>query len=303
MAGVAERALLFGRSKSLVGILARPPSDMRAPCPAVVILNSGIVHRVGHHRMYVTIARQLAAAGHDVLRFDFSGIGDSRSRSGDLSPAAAFQTDIAEALDWLADSCAATSFVLVGLCSGADIALRYGYSDKRVIGLVLLDPTIPPTARFYAHYIGQRLISLRSWLSFARGRGRIWQDMIERLRLTITATPSGSRTSLINPAIRGELERVYRSLVAREARLLVVLAGGPSQGRHSHREQLREAFPNVQFEDKLSIAHFANSDHTFTRADDRERLSELVLAWLSETPFNLSTARTCSADESRASAR
>lgn len=290
MDGIAEQAVLFGRSRSLVGIIARPSSDPAPRRPAVVILNSGIVHRVGHHRMYVTMARQLAAAGHYVLRFDFSGIGDSRSRGGDLSPIAGFQTDIVEAFDWLATSYGASSFVLVGLCAGADIALRYGHSDKRVVGLVLLDPTIPPTARFYAHYIGQRLIRLHSWLSFARGRGRIWQDAVELLRSATTTKPSGSRTSLLDPRMRSELEHIYRSLVTRGTRLLVVLAGGPLQGRQSYREQLLEAFPNVPFEDKLSLEHFANSDHTFTLVSDRERLNELVLTWIGTTPFDLTTS-------------
>jgi len=300
MDGIVEQALLFGRSKSLVGIVTMPTAEQSARLPAVVILNSGIVHRVGHHRMYVTMARQLAAAGHRVLRFDFSGIGDSRSRGGNLSPNATFQTDIAEALDWLAASCGANSFVLVGLCAGADTALQYGRVDNRVVGLVLLDPTIPPTMRFYTHYIGRRLIRLRSWLSFARGRGRIWQDVIERLKLAIAAKPPGSRTSLIDPTIRRELERAYTSLVTRGTRLLVVLAGGPLQGRQSYREQLLEAFPNVPFNDKLNLQHFQNSDHTFSLASDRERLNQLVVTWMGETPFNLS-ASPASANTSAAS--
>ncbi len=288
MNGVTEQALQFGLSGSLVGILARPPSDPPVRRPAVVILNTGIVHRVGHHRMYVTMARQLAAAGHYVLRFDFSGIGDSPSRGGDLSPMTAFQTDIAEAFDWLSASYAASSFVLVGLCSGADIALRYGYSDRRVVGLVLLDPAIPPTRRFYADYIGQRLTNLRSWLSFALGRGRIWQDVVERIRSAIKTKSSDNRTSLIDPRMRGELELVYTSLVTRGSRLLVVLSSKTLHGRQSYREQLLDAFPNVPFGDKLRLEQFENSDHTFTSAGDRERLIEVVSTWIGATPFDVS---------------
>jgi dienelactone hydrolase len=67
---------------------------------------------------------------------------------GYFSPIEAHQADVSEALDWLTASCDVNEAVLIGLCSGADIALNYGHSDKRVVGLVLLDPTIPPTARF-----------------------------------------------------------------------------------------------------------------------------------------------------------
>ena len=285
MNGFTEQALMFGRSRSLVGILVRPASECPAPRPTVVILNTGIIHRVGHHRMYVTLARQLAASGHSVLRFDFSGIGDSRSRDGVLDPTAACLEDVSEALNYLDDLGLGGTFILVGLCSGADIALRYGPSDERVVGLVLLDPTIPPTVRFYAHYIGRRLMRSRSWLTFARGRGRIWQDMIERARLLFTARPQEGRSSVIDPQIRGELERVYKALVTRGTRLLVVLTGGSMQGRQSYREQLLEAFPNVPFDDALVLEHFEDSDHTFTSASQRERLKKVVLDRTGTMPF------------------
>lgn len=282
MSGFNEQAQVFGPANSLVGILTRPSAAPASPRPTVVILNTGIVHRVGHHRMYVDLARQLAAQGHDVLRFDFSGIGDSPSRDGICDPAAACLADLREALGFLQDTTGAKSFVLVGLCSGADIGLRFAASERRVVGLVLLDPTIPPTVRFYAHYIAQRMMRLRSWLTFVLGRGRIWGDVIERMKSAIAAKPPEGRSSVIDPRIRGELERVYKSLVARGTRLLIVLTGGPMQGRQSYREQLLEAFPNVAFGDRLMLEHFPDCDHTFTSKSDRERLNSLVLAW-SET--------------------
>jgi hypothetical protein len=152
-AAFKEFAVQFGPSASLIGILSRPPSELLFRRPAVVILNTGIAHRVGHHRMYVTMARVLAALGHLAFRFDFSGIGDSAGRGNGLSPIEAHQADLSEALDWLTASCDVNEVVLIGLCSGADIALSYGDSDERGVGFVLLDPTIPPTVRFYAHYL------------------------------------------------------------------------------------------------------------------------------------------------------
>jgi len=296
MNAITEQVLTFGRSKSLVGILVRPASEHVMQRPTVVILNTGIVHRVGHHRIYVTMARQLAQRGHPVLRFDFSGIGDSPGRDGVSSPVAACLEDVSDALDCLDDLGLGNNFILVGLCSGADIALRYGPSDTRVTGLVLLDPTIPPTLRFYAHYIGQRLTRLHSWLTFARGRGRLWRDMAERARLSLAARsqapPPDSRSSLIDPDIRGELERVYKSLVSRGTRLLVVLTGGPMQGRQSYREQLLEAFPNVPFDNALALEHFKESDHTFTSPEQRDRLKRLVIEWVGTIPVTTQASST-----------
>jgi dienelactone hydrolase len=274
-----ELVVQFGPSASLMGILSRPAPELPIRRPAVVILNTGIAHRVGHHRMYVTMARELAALGHLAFRFDFSGIGDSASRGNSLSPDEAHRADVSEALDWLAASCNVHEAVLIGLCSGADIALNYGHSDKRVVGLVLLDPTIPPTARFYAHYIGRRLTQLRSWGSFVSGRGRIWQQLSERARLAFGAA-SAEPASAADHKIRSELEQLYLKSLDRNLKLLVVLTGGPLEGRQSYREQLFEALPNVPFQGRVSVEHFRDADHTFTSESVRARLQELVLGWI-----------------------
>ena len=210
-----ELAVHFGRSASLMGILSRPSAETPIRRPAVVILNTGIAHRVGHHRMYVKMARELAGLGHLVFRFDFSGIGDSASRGTTLDPIEAHQADVSEALDWLTASCNVNEVVLIGLCAGAEIALRYGHSDKRVTGLVLLDPTIPPTARFYAHYIGRRtdpateLVVIRQ-----RTRHGSGEELSERARIglrrgrTATCERSRSQDSQRARAIVSEVSQI-----------------------------------------------------------------------------------------------
>jgi len=279
----SELAVQFGRSASLVGILSRPPSELPIRRPAVVILNTGIAHRVGHHRMYVRMARELAAAGHLVFRFDFSGIGDSANREDGLSPLEAHQADVSEALDWLTASCDVNEAVLIGLCAGAEIALRYGYSDKRVVGLALLDPTIPGTARFYAHYIGRRITQLRSWWSFVTGRGRIWKELSERARSVIGAARA-QPASTVDHVIRSELEQLYLKSLDRNLKMLLVLTGGSLEGRTSYREQLFDALPNVPLRGRVAVEHFRDADHTFTAETARAGLQKLVLGWVRAFP-------------------
>ncbi len=234
-----EHIAIFGRTRNLVGILTQPITDHGPRKPAVIILNSGVIHRVGHHRMYVVMARQLAAAGHLVLRFDFSGIGDSGSRSDSLEPRAAVLADISEALDWLAQTRGATEAILLGLCSGADIALRYGHADSRVVGLMLLDPTIPPTWHFYWHYIRRRVTNMNSWQTFLRGRGRIWGDLVERLSVMFSTTSSARYRQS-----RKEMESLLGLSIKRGLKLLAVFSGNSSEGRQAYKEQLIDAFPH-----------------------------------------------------------
>ena len=71
-----ERAVRFGPDDRLFGILAGPAGDS-SMAPAIVLFNTGGGHLVGPHRLYVSLAREWAAAGHLVLRFDLGGLGDS----------------------------------------------------------------------------------------------------------------------------------------------------------------------------------------------------------------------------------
>ena len=79
--------------------------------------------------MYVTLARELAARGQTVVRFDFSGIGDSEPRNDHLSPLAGCLADIKDVLDSVEGSHKLSRFILMGLCSGADHAVLYAHTD------------------------------------------------------------------------------------------------------------------------------------------------------------------------------
>ena len=80
-----EEAVVFGRASALVGVITDPPAGGRpAHAMAVILLNAGLLHRVAPNRLYVELARGLAAQGFAAFRFDFSGIGDSNVRRNSL---------------------------------------------------------------------------------------------------------------------------------------------------------------------------------------------------------------------------
>ncbi len=130
-----EEAISFGRAIRLVGVVTDPPEAQSGPgAPAVLLLNSGMVHRIGPNRIYVKMARALAQMGFVVLRLDFSGIGDSGTRR-DTLPFAKYAVDEAqEAMDWLAAHRGTSRFILAGICSGALMTLKVASCDPRVVG-------------------------------------------------------------------------------------------------------------------------------------------------------------------------
>ena len=75
---VSETVLPISHDNHLVAVLSRPA--LARDRPAVIILNAGVLHRVGPHRLHVALARRLAARGLPALRIDLAGVGDSPGR-------------------------------------------------------------------------------------------------------------------------------------------------------------------------------------------------------------------------------
>src|SRR5690606_21765248 len=117
--GFTETVMLArGTQGPLVGILARPRSSAKV---AVMIVAGQPQTRIGAHRMFVSLARELAAAGIASLRFDCGGWGDSpgeplpfEESAGDIAAAAAaFRAELEPD----------TRLVIFGLCDGASAAI------------------------------------------------------------------------------------------------------------------------------------------------------------------------------------
>lgn len=294
MATITEQALLLGPAKSLVGVVAQPATpSAQADLPVVVILNSGIIHRVGANRMSVVLARALSELGHTVLRFDLSGIGDSEPRADGLAPLEANLSDIKEALDSLQATRQARRFILVGLCSGADHSVVYAGSDPRVVGLVLLDPSIPRTRRFYLHHYAKRLLRLRSWLNMARaghplrqGLKRLLSPSTSGETAAVGSAPEAQEPDLDHPEARAFLERAYAGALFTGNQFLAVLTDERDH-RHNYRNQLLDAFSNLSFGTQLRLEFFRGTDHTFTSEANRARVVRLIVEWVSGTPFRV----------------
>jgi pimeloyl-ACP methyl ester carboxylesterase len=294
MGSIREQALLLGKRKSLVAIIAQEPVAARAAAdrPIVVILNSGIIHRVGPNRMFVRLARQLAGEGHVVVRFDLSGIGDSEPRPDGLEPLDAALADIREVLDSLEASRQARRFVLVGLCSGADHSIIYGGQDPRIVGLVLIDPSIPRTRGYYVRHYRGRVLRWRSWLNFACGRHPFWKSLGRSIAPASPASPEGEQLpeplpDLQESQVRTYLAGVYARAAAAGVDIMAVFTGG-REDRHNGATQLLEAFPQVAFGSRLRLEFMGSADHTFTSQADRGRVLALISSWIGDHSWALS---------------
>jgi pimeloyl-ACP methyl ester carboxylesterase len=282
---VHERVLMLGQRKSLLGILAENPTAASdATRPVIIILNAGIIHRVGPSRVHVALARRLAGLGYATLRFDLSGVGDSERSPEARAPLDAALADIHEVLDSLAPIIQSRGTVLAGICSGADHAVIYAGSDPRVVGVVLVDPHIPRTRRYYLYYYGRRLFRLDSWLNVLLGRHPMWHSDSPGAIADETRPEASFIRELNSTEVRTFLQGAYRKANELRNQFLAVFTGG-LEAQHCYREQLLHAFPQIRFGERLRLEYFKSADHTFASELERQRLINLVAEWVSRTRF------------------
>ena len=273
---MTERAVLFAETSSLVGVIAESQADGSARGPVVVFLNAGMVHRVGPNRLYVRLARELSRLGFASLRFDLSGIGDSPPRADGSSLHDAALKDAREALDFAAAEGLGSSFVLVGLCSGADLAFRVALADERVVGGILIDGFPYHTLRSRLHRRAQHLASqLRAgaWRRLLASDGPLRRRMRSGARAVL---PEGAHRQRDVPP-RHEAEAGLRALTERGVRLLVLST--PDRD-YSYPRHFADTFPGIR-SNRVEVAYLRDADHTFTLRANQDLLTRSITEWIS----------------------
>jgi alpha-beta hydrolase superfamily lysophospholipase len=137
---IVERLSTFG-SAGLFGVVTEPAVD--AGLPPLVLLNVGLLHHIGPGGLWVDVARQWAAKGARVLRFDLGGIGESPAlpyhSEGVEYPLEAVE-DIVDAMRFVAPD-DYENVILVGICSGAYHALETSIALS-ITGAAIINPIL-----------------------------------------------------------------------------------------------------------------------------------------------------------------
>jgi pimeloyl-ACP methyl ester carboxylesterase len=279
---MSESALLFGRSKSLVGILTEPrATEGRTDPPGVVILNAGVLHHVGPSRVHVQLARALAEAGFPVLRFDLSGIGDSLPREGAETFAVSSLREIGEAFAVL-EARGVRRFLVAGICSGADNGLRMALHEPRVVGAALVDGYNLANVAHTLHRYGRRALSARSWARLVLGRSEVWRVLWRLVTAARSEKPAQTRVESIVPSPDEYVENV-RTLAERGTHLLLAYTGR-SPAYFNYRRLIRKRLRSWPSRERVSVSYLEGSDHVFTLSANRRRLTDLVSDWARALP-------------------
>lgn len=271
-----ERALRFGRSANLVGILTEPDGGSAPGLPAAVFLNSGILHRVGASRLYVKFARSLAEQGFTSLRFDFSGVGDSEPRRDALPFEESAVIEASEAMDHLAATKGIERFFLVGLCSGSDVAYHTSLADARVVGVANLDAFVYRTWKYYLRHYGPRVFRLGVWRNSlgARLAALRGNDAEAQAPSASYVAPEYRRVFPPRAVIRDGL----RKLSERDVRMFHFFSGGMEE-HVNYESQYIDAFKPVDLRRLVDVIYVKDADHIVTGLEHQRLVVERLSDW------------------------
>lgn len=263
----------------LVGIVNRPPGAEFG----VVLVAGGDQYRVGSHRLFVQLARNLAGAGVAVLRFDHRGIGDNR---GNYDGFENTFPDIEAAVQTLTSEVPTLrNLALCGLCDGASAALMAGHQIDNVGTLLLINPWVHSSnlearARIEGYYIS-RLRGKEFWKKLVTGKINVPKSLLSLggyLLHFLKSALTPETTMLRAPGY------VYRMLVGLrrfDGRVLVALSGNDLVAQE-FRElvKMQGRWSDVMARDNIAVVDFPAADHSFTSADERRALERELCAVL-----------------------
>jgi pimeloyl-ACP methyl ester carboxylesterase len=274
-----ETSLRFGPDSNLIGTVARPA----VPAPGglgVLLLNAGIISRIGPHRLNVRLARYLAERGIPSLRFDAAGLGDSGPSSSGLPWERQAVADLRAAMDCLEKESRARRFAVIGLCSGADTGYATALEDERIAALVMIDPYIYPTLRSRMIHLTSRIRERGPFSAVGSWARRQMSRASERLRSASSASSGMSlpRYSRNAPS-RDEFGNNLQRLKQRGVGIYMIYTGG-ARDYYNHQGQFASAFSRWPFASQIQCEYVPAFDHMITAIGGQRLLLSKVAGWL-----------------------
>jgi len=268
----------------LIGVVTEPADG--GPLSArlgLVVLNVGMVHRVGPFRVGVDLARRVAGLGVTCLRFDIAGLGDSIAPGQEGTKREQSVQDIRRAMDCMSGNHGVERFVLWGLCTGADHAHAAAVADERVCGAVCVDGYAYRTGRFYWQRYAPFLLDPRRLLRYLA-----WQ---RKRREKPAGAPNRDALPYVGDEMfgwklppRAVLRDELRQLVARPAHLLYIYSGDSmTRCRYNYAGQFKDMFPSLDLEGRVEDVFIREGDHIFAQLGARERLVREVCEWMARS--------------------
>jgi alpha-beta hydrolase superfamily lysophospholipase len=287
--GYRDLAVRFGPANRLFGVLSVPNDGINSSAPAVIFLNTGTEYRVGPHRLYVPLARHLAAQGHFVLRYDLGGIGDSDAPAGcaDNIPYPAHAIDDARAsVAFIRQQAPGRRVIVAGLCSGGWHAFLAARDALPVDAFVSVNAPLylyrgdsaPSAEAWLEHQRTERsraaMCNSDRWIRALRDRaayrrvlgsaaGYVWRNVSGHLKATFSRHLDGLARDLFDISRRGVTS-------------VFVFSRGET-GLDYFRLHARAALRRRKARERIEYIEVEGADHTFSSPAAQQKLWKILV--------------------------
>ena len=289
---VTERAFQFGPGQELFGILCSPDTNHLRTTATVIMLNTGYGRHVGDGRVFVTLARQLAAMGVASLRMDLAGFGDSTG-DADTSPepyTSSATGDVVAAVDALQQAGFENPFV-IGSCSGAYTAFHSALAEPRIRGLILINlqkfiwktgssfkVENRQTRRPLGFYV-QAALQRRAWRRLMTGNVAVGAILMSICRRPISSVWR-ELSPLVEAATKrptryGQIMRWFRLLNSREVEVFMLYSDG-DPGLSELADFFRKDRSRLRSLQHIHVDTLAKADHALLDYTARSQFVDMA---------------------------
>ena len=267
--------------ESLIGIIHPTSIDIKI---GLLIVVGGPQYRVGSHRQFVLLARYLAKKGIPVMRFDYRGMGDS---SGRLQSFEDINQDISAAIDNFMEKVPSLEKVVIwGLCDAASAGLLYAYHDKRVTGLVLVNPWVRTelgeAKTYLKYYYVHRIFQKSFWTKVISGRFNPFQALNSLFGL-VKVTINNNKIKVVDaPCLAGTLpDKMLYGLKNFCGSILVIISGRDLTAKEFC-DLIRSTknWHHVLENKNVEFKELPEADHTFSSSEWRHQVEKWTEEWL-----------------------
>lgn len=290
----SEQPFVFScEGEELVAVLHLPKTPEKAGKTGVLVIVGGPQYRVGSHRQFLHLARHLAKENIPVMRFDYRGMGDA---SGELLGFENVQVDIQNAIDnFMQKVPELEGVVLWGLCDAASAACFYAPSDKRVAGLVILNPWVRSEAgeakAFLKHYYLQRLFSRQLWSKVLKGNFNISASLASLVSM-LKRSSSSEDKSVVESEIACTVEplkqpstnlpeKVQSSLKAYQGPVQYIMSGNDlTAAEFDDAVKGSKSFTRLLKQKRMQREDLKSADHTFSKREWRDKVAAWTVSWI-----------------------
>lgn len=270
-----EHSLLLGSAEHIVATITEAVSTHAQRPPVVALLtNSGVIPRSGPNRMNVHLARHLAAMGIPSVRFDLTGLGDSGRPATPLPLMAQWVADTRNVMDHAVQQYGCDRFLMVGFCSGAEVAHLVALEDARLRGAVLWDLYAYPTPASKLRSLAYRLQRLG-----CRGLARKATHRLLALLPRQRPTEPHARAMASTPPSKAVFAQRLQTLADQGVALQIAFGEG-NQTWFNHAGQFRSMFKGERFLAQVDFSFLTEADHLLTTAEGQQAFLRMTEHWV-----------------------